>query len=833
MNNVLLRAAALKQLIDSDQPGHADQALAEALVSCCDDLVAAGEPILALELADAASQLVSGAPRGWILRLGIARARALTTSWRDSEALELVASLRHEFEDVLRASRSEHNQLRIYEAAALWHLNRVSEASESLISVRSELLTEPDSPLLARCAFNLSSIEVVRGEHRRAREFVLEALVSARRCGDRQLEGLALLNLSLLERARGRWSSAEEAAREALEIFHVDGNWIQVCHVNRAIGIIAWKRGRLEEAAEATDISLRKAIELDHGPFKWYGSLLKGMILLHKGNYAEARDLFTSDQDWGVPASHSRASLLTTEFLGDIHLEQGQAEPALKLYDEVWPKALALVPKGDIVAELRRRRAECYLLLGRHEEALSEAHTGLDHCRELGDRYEEAATYRVLALAAAANGKPSDAKKWFEQGFAYYDDIETPFEWGKLWLSYGDWLSGPHAGEFADKRGALEACHAAHDHFERMGAQAKRAEAASRIAKLTPPKVENAEFTTDAAKGAQSPDKSGRPLRRPRATTELDQRAERAYEDFGLVTRYRPLLDLLDDVGKLARSNSPILVLGESGTGKELIASGIHRGSGLAGNFMPINCGALPRDIIESELFGHVAGAFSGALKDKLGLFENCDGGTVFLDEIAEMSQELQSRLLRFLETGELRRVGATKNVRVNTRVVAATNRERTALEKGEGFRTDLYYRLAHAVITLPPLRRRGDDLALLIDHFLAEARREEDKRVRLSLSARRRMIAHSWPGNVRQLRSVIRRAVILSADRREIAADELELGDGKAATTLLEELEQTEKRRVVEALQQARGSRTEAAKVLGVPRTTLLNKIKRYGLAK
>ena len=557
------------------------------------------------------------------------------------------------------------------------------------------------------------------------------------------------------------------------------------------------------------------------------------MLLLHQGNYAEARELFTADQDWGVPESHSRASLLTTEFLGDIYLEQGQAEPALKLYDEVWPKALALVPKGDIVAELRRRRAECYLLLGRHEDALAEAHTGLDHCRELGDRYEEAATYRVLALAAAANGKPSDAKKWFEQGFAYYDDIETPFEWGKLWLAYGDWLNGSDASEFADKRGALEAYHAAHDHFERMGAQAKRAEAASRIAKLTPPKVENAEFAADTAGDDPVPDKPSRPLRKPRATTELDQRSERAYEDFGLVTRYRPLLDLLDDVAKLARSNSPILVLGESGTGKELIASGIHRASGLAGNFMPINCGALPRDIIESELFGHVAGAFSGAMKDKQGLFEICDDGTVFLDEIAEMSQELQSRLLRFLETGESRRVGATKNVTVNTRVVAATNRERTVLEKGEGFRTDLYYRLAHAVITLPPLRRRGDDLTLLIDHFLAEACREEDKRVRLSLSARRRMIAHSWPGNVRQLRSVIRRVVILSANQREIAADELELGDGKAATTLLEEMEQAEKRRVVEALQQTRGSRTEAAKVLGVPRTTLLNKIKRYGLAK
>jgi len=196
------------------------------------------------------------------------------------------------------------------------------------------------------------------------------------------------------------------------------------------------------------------------------------------------------------------------------------------------------------------------------------------------------------------------------------------------------------------------------------------------------------------------------------------------------------------------------------------------------------------------------------------------------------MSPELQSRLLRFLETGESRRVGATRVAAVNTRVVAATNRERSALEKGEGFRTDLYYRLAHAVVTLPPLRRRGDDVALLIDHFLTEAFREENKRVRFTETARRRLTGHPWPGNVRQLRSVIRRAVILAAEGHSVAADELELGDGAAATTLLEELEQAEKRRVVEALQQTRGQRTEAAKLLGVPRTTLLNKIRRYGLS-
>ena len=550
---------------------------------------------------------------------------------------------------------------------------------------------------------------------------------------------------------------------------------------------------------------------------------------MHKGDFAGARALFTRKESWDVPRAESRASLLTTEFLGDVHLEQGQGEPALKYYDDVWPKALALVPRGDIVAELRRRRAECYYLMGCWDDALAEAKTGLDHCRELGDRYEEAATYRVLALATAATGNPSGAKRWFDQGFAYYDDIETPYEWGKLWMSYGDWLRGPHAGEFASAAGGLEAYHAARDHFERMGALARLAEAKSRIAAATPGHPPASGPTVRDARSPSS-DRT-RPPRRPRNSAEIDRRSAWARETFGVVTRSRSVLDLLADVGKLASAGSPMLILGESGTGKELIAQGVHRLSSRRGSFVPINCGALPRDVIESELFGHVAGAFTGATRDKAGLFEVCDHGTVFLDEIAEMSIESQSRLLRFLETGEIRRVGSNKHLAVDTLVVAATNRERAGLERGDGFRTDLYYRLAHAVVVLPPLRRRGDDIDLLVGHFFDEACRVHQKHVTLSDEARSRLVAYPWPGNIRQLRAVMRRLVILAPVDHRISADEVQLDESDVASTLVEELEQAERRRMNEALAQSGGSRSDAARNLGMARTTFVTKMKRYGI--
>jgi DNA-binding NtrC family response regulator len=518
------------------------------------------------------------------------------------------------------------------------------------------------------------------------------------------------------------------------------------------------------------------------------------------------------------------------EFVGDVHVGRGEAEDALKKYEEAWPLALALVPKGDIIAELRRRRAEAMYLLGHHQDAWNEAEAGLKHCRDLGDRYEEAATYRILALSSAALGKASEAKRWFDQGFAYYEDIQTPYEWGKLWMAYGDWLRGPHGGEYADSRGAREAYLAAREHFEGMGAMGKLAEVETRLAESADGgSVAGRPIAADPALAPYA--ELRRPPRRPRGSAELDRRSAWAREAFGFVSRSKLLLDLLDDVAKLARSGAPILILGESGTGKELVAHGIHKLSGRGGNFMPINCGALPREVIESELFGHVAGAFTGATRDKMGLFEVCNRGTVFLDEIAEMSLDLQSRLLRFLETGEFRRVGSNKNVAVDTLVVAATNREKAALEGGERFRADLYYRLAHAVVVLPPLRRRGEDIDLLITHFLDEACQRHGKPMVLSRAGRNRMIAYSWPGNVRQLRSTINRLVVLGAPDREIGPEAIQLDEARAPASLTEELEQAERRSIVDALARAGGVRTDAARVLGMSRTTLIGKMKRYGI--
>jgi DNA-binding NtrC family response regulator len=218
----------------------------------------------------------------------------------------------------------------------------------------------------------------------------------------------------------------------------------------------------------------------------------------------------------------------------------------------------------------------------------------------------------------------------------------------------------------------------------------------------------------------------------------------------------------------VARTEARVLILGESGTGKELVAGALHHLSARSrANYIRINCAAIPETLLESELFGHEKGAFTGALKQKPGRVEEADGGTIFLDEIADMSKPLQAKLLRFLEDGTFTRVGGTQELRVNVRLIAATNRDIAQAIAAGLFREDLFHRLNVVQIQLPPLRERGDDVLLLAEHFLKMFRSAVNKSVDgLAPAARQKMLLHRWPGNVRELRNAIERALILETTR-------------------------------------------------------------------
>jgi DNA-binding NtrC family response regulator len=308
---------------------------------------------------------------------------------------------------------------------------------------------------------------------------------------------------------------------------------------------------------------------------------------------------------------------------------------------------------------------------------------------------------------------------------------------------------------------------------------------------------------------------------------------KRGYTFRDLVSKSPAMQAVFELARAAAKSGSTVLILGESGTGKDLLARAFHAESDRAGKpFVAVSCAALTETLLESELFGHERGAFTGAFERHHGKFEAAQGGTLFLDEIGDISPKLQLDLLRVLEERKVTRVGGTAAIPVDVRVIAATNRVLTKLIEQGTFRQDLYYRLNVIPLTIPPLRERKEDIPLLVDHLLERLSVETGKRIEsVSEDAMAHLLAHDWPGNVRELRNVLERGIVLAAGSVLRPEHLGPLGDGDPGDRKPLSLEQVERRHIAEILRQTAGNVSQAARVLDIDRATLYTKIRKYDL--
>jgi len=308
--------------------------------------------------------------------------------------------------------------------------------------------------------------------------------------------------------------------------------------------------------------------------------------------------------------------------------------------------------------------------------------------------------------------------------------------------------------------------------------------------------------------------------------------------EHGIIGEHESIRAVIDLTERVAPTDSSVLIVGDSGTGKELVARAIHYNSPRSGRaFEAVNCAALAPSLLESELFGHVKGAFTGAIQDKPGRFELADKGTLFLDEIGEMPPDSQAKLLRVIEQGELRRVGDTRDRTVDVRIIAATNKKLDRITSEGKFREDLFYRLNIVRIDLPPLRSRGDDAGLLIDHFLARyCETCGRKPLVLSVKARDLLLGYQWPGNVRELKNVMERLVVVCRGdevRPEDLPPEVRAGRPHAAAggDATANLADVEREHILRVMAHTSGNKKEAAAILGIDRSTLYSKLKQYDI--
>jgi two-component system response regulator HydG len=337
-------------------------------------------------------------------------------------------------------------------------------------------------------------------------------------------------------------------------------------------------------------------------------------------------------------------------------------------------------------------------------------------------------------------------------------------------------------------------------------------------------------------------DKASQSQRLARSNLELQRQLNEKFGFEGVIGNSKSMHSVISRLRQLAPTSASALILGESGTGKELVAKALHINSPRKNKpFVALNCAALSENILESELFGHIRGAFTGADRERKGWFEHANGGTLFLDEVGDIPLPTQVKLLRVLESGEIVRVGSNEPMKVNVRLISATNRDLSDAIAAGSFRQDLYHRLKVVTIKLPPLRERKEDIPLLVDHFLKIFATSHEKPVKgYTASVRRILTNYPWPGNVRELRNVVESMVVVDTDGM-IDVDDLpdDLAssirfmedDGPRDSLVGRTMEDIEKHFIAETLRASGGNREEAAKTLGIGERTLYRKIKEYNL--
>ncbi len=623
-----------------------------------------------------------------------------------------------------------------------------------------------------------------------ARESYLDALAAARRADDRHEAALASANLGSLLWLSGRYHEARTYHRRAVEIHEALDKDV---HLARELFALAVDEFHAGEWTEATALLDRCAEVAERVADAWLAStvrIAKARLELVRGQ--DPRAALADARKHAAANGHDHDLVVIDQLLAECSIVRGEWSRARTTLLDALARARKASAESEPVADLLVR-------LARAEDALGDPDGRVRDLLETALRIAAAREFRVVeGLALRAQGeflarrdRGVEAVVALEKSVAVFRELRMPYETGRSLAVLG--ALRQDAGEMA--RGETEI---------REAAAAFRALGASR----------------DAARAEDELARSGGSAVAPAAAPGADPFAE-------LVTVSAAMENAIGRARRIARSDLPVLVLGDTGTGKELFAKAIHRASARAQRpCLAVNCAALSETLLESELFGHEKGAFTGAASRRAGIFEAAAGGTVFLDEIGKAPLSLQAKLLRVLDTGEVRRVGGVEAIHVGVRIVAATNRDLDELVREGTFLPDLVYRLRGFEIRIPALKERPEDVALLFETFAGRP---------ASAAAREILEAHDWPGNVRELRNLAESAAFLASGRGPIPCDALPEWIRRAVTARAAEqasLAESERDAIEEALATAGGNRSRAARALGISRQTLYTKMTKHGIA-
>ncbi len=656
-----------------------------------------------------------------------------------------------------------------------------------------------------------------------------DALASFRRAENLSGIGRALHDMALAEKSLGRLASAEEGYREAIEIAEQLGQRRFLMTRRHSLAILLFHRGHRRASLRMAEAALSEAIAIGDGFVEACSRITCARALMAGGEEPDrARALLERSLAIAGQRGFLREEALACEFLGDLEREHDNW-PAAETW---WRRALAIgervAPRGDVTGEPLRRLAEARLAANDLPAALDFARRAFDVNRACGDRREAFVVLRVLGGIADKRGRKRAAWGAYQASVRGLEAVGARGE-----LAAGLLVLGEHLSESADptqREFARETLVRALDLFEEADHSSRGDAARALLAKLGGA----ARSAVEAADASRASRRGGRPPHQARSFFVRGVRGRRE-----ILSRDPAFAALLDRISAVAKGGGGLLLLGETGTGKELLARLAHDASGRRGRFIAANAAAFPEGLVESELFGHVRGAFTGAIEDKIGLIEAADGGTFFLDEVGDLPLAVQVKLLRLLDETVVKRVGAIEGRAVDVRFVAATNRDLGRMVQDGTFRRDLYYRLSVHELQIPPLRDRRGDVALLASHLLTRlAARNQTEAPSLSAEALGALDSYPWPGNVRELENEMERAMARVGEASEVRLGHLSPWVAAPADPVDEprvlrgEIAAIERMRIREALTRSGGNTAQAAQFLGVTRQALRYKIQKYGLS-
>ncbi|HSQ59383.1 MAG TPA: sigma 54-interacting transcriptional regulator [Acidobacteriota bacterium] len=701
-------------------------------------------------------------------------------------------------------------------------LIELSQYEEALSTCERAFTIFKDRNLLAPLAHTYNCygrIYYRLGELDRAKEYY-EAALHLFRWDLNDDEGVirAHNNLGVLYRHLSDWRQATWHLLRSMELSQRLGSFAYLAVSSANLGTVHLKAGSGEEAREHFDRALKSYVQIgrDAGVARMRTGL--ATIATFRHDYAAAEAHLSEARQITDRLGISREQVLVLFGRAELHHEKNELPEALRYYDEALQAAREIAPEGDMVGELQRRRAEALAQQGDTTAALLAAEDALQRATRLGDQLEEGGARRVLAIIHTQEGRYVEAHRESRESIRILEAIHERMELARAYLEQARRM--PRESDPERLRESQNLAFKAMYLFEQLGMEDAMRSAESVLRDL------NAPSWLSAPRGARPA-----PPQLPAAQVQDVARAH------GVISQNARTLDVVRKASELLSTPARVLIQGETGVGKNLLAYMFRQFEVERGKpFVEVNCTSLPGDLVESELFGYVRGAFTGAAIAKRGIFEEADGGTIFLNEIGELSERTQVKLLQVLDDGTYRRLGEVRARRLNVRIISATNKDLDAAVKAGWFRADLFYRLGQVILSLPPLRERREDIPLLILNFLDELAAREGRTVVLAEDAMEYLTSLPWLGNVRELKHKIE-SIFLCAGKQELVDRTMLLKllhpggapptEVPSARGLRRKVDMLKREEVLAALSRNGGNRSRAALELGITRRHLIRLLK------